>query len=126
MDTNKKFTLPPFLVSLLLRIGLASVFLYAGIAAFIEPDSWIGYLPMFLRKMFPAELLLMGFSTVEILLSLWLLSGKKILYAAAFSSCMLLGIIVANFGAMDIIFRDFAILFSALALVVLSYNDENR
>jgi hypothetical protein len=122
MDEGKKAAAPSFLVSLLLRSGLAVVFLYAAIASFIEPDAWIGYLPIVLRRIFPASLLLNGFSVLEILLSLWLLSGKKTVYAAGFSALMLLGIILANFGAMDIVFRDFAILFSAFALIALSYN----
>ena len=109
------------LVSFLLRVGLAIVFLYAAVASFIEPDAWIGYLPIFLRHIFPASILLGGFSIYEILLSLWLLSGKKTLYAASLSAITLIGIIFANIGALDIIFRDFAILFSALALAALSY-----
>lgn len=109
------------LVSFLLRAGLAAVFLYAAVAAFIEPDAWIGYLPIFLRHIFPANLLLAGFSTYQILLSLWLLSGKRAFYAALLAALTLVGIIAANIGALDIVFRDFAILFSALALAALSY-----
>ncbi|MBU6141740.1 hypothetical protein KGO95_01295 [Patescibacteria group bacterium] len=108
--------------SFLLRIGLASVFLYAAVASFIEPDAWIGYLPVFLRHIFPANLLLAGFSTYQIVLSLWLLTGKRAFYAALLSALTLVGIIVANIGALDIIFRDFAILFASLALAALSYN----
>lgn len=122
MDDGKKSRLPLSLVSFLLRAGLASVFLYAAVAAFIEPDAWIGYLPVFLRHMFPANLLLAGFSTYQILLSLWLLSGKKTFYVALLSALTLVGIIVANIGALDIVFRDFAILFAALALAALSYS----
>ncbi len=121
MDERKKIVVPPSLAPLLLRVGLAVVFLYAAIASFVEPDAWIGYLPIVLRHIFPANILLGGFSIIQILLSLWLLLGKKTFYAAGVSVLMLLGIIVANFGAMDIIFRDFAILFSALALAAMSY-----
>ncbi|HUZ92750.1 MAG TPA: hypothetical protein VNG29_01995 [Candidatus Paceibacterota bacterium] len=122
MDEKKDPHAPFSLVSFLLRIGLASVFLYAAVAAFIEPDAWIGYLPIFLRHIFPANLLLAGFSTYEALLSLWLLSGKKAFYAALLAAITLVGIIVANIGALDIVFRDFAIFFSALALAALSYS----
>lgn len=122
MDGNKRLATPSFLAPLLLRIGLALTFSYAAIASFIEPDAWIGYLPIVLRRIFPAGILLNVFSVVEILLAFWLLSGKKTLYAAAFSALMLLGIIGANIGAMDVLFRDVAILFSALALAVLSWS----
>lgn len=122
MEKREGSHAPLSLVSFLLRIGLASVFLYAAVAAFIEPDAWIGYLPIFLRHMFPANLLLAGFSAYQILLSFWLLSGKKALYAALLSALTLVGIIIANIGALDIVFRDFAILFAALALAALSYS----
>ena len=109
------------MASIFLRIGLAIVFLYAAIASFIEPAVWIGYLPAFVASTSFAGLLLKIFSVVEILLSLWLLSGKKTFFAAAFSALMLAGIISSNLGSLDIIFRDFAIFFAALALAALSY-----
>lgn len=121
MERESDRSIPTSLVSFILRIGLAVVFLYAAVASFIEPDAWIGYLPISLRHIVPADFLLGGFSTYEILLSFWLLSGKKILYAASLSAITLIGIIAANFGALDIVFRDFAVFFSALALIVLSY-----
>jgi hypothetical protein len=109
------------LASIFLRVGLAIVFLYAAIASFAEPDAWIGYFPIFLRKAFSAHLLLTGFSVAEIALSLWLLSGKKLFYSALCAAFLTVGIIVFNFGVMDVVFRDFAILFSALGLAALSY-----
>ncbi len=120
MDGEKNIRL----VSLLLRIGLLIVFLYAAIASFIEPDAWIGYFPIFLRKIFPTNLLLTGFSVVQILVGLWLLSGKKLFYAASFSALMLAGIVVFNLGVLDITFRDVGLIFSALALAALSYYRE--
>lgn len=101
--------------SLLLRIGLAFVFLYAGIAAFVEPDVWISYLPGFIQQYG----ILQAFSAVQILLGLWLLSGKRQRYAASLAALMLAGIIVANFSAMDVVFRDVAIFLSAAALAVM-------
>lgn len=106
------------LVNVLLRISIASVFLYAVVSATLNPDNWIGYLPQFLRNIFPAKYLLLSFSFYELILSLWILSGKKTFYAAIISAVTLLGIIVTNIGALDITFRDFAIFFAALALAV--------
>ena len=107
------------LVSFLLRVGLATVFLYAAFGAFLDPDSWVGFLPLWMRNLVPERLLLAGFSSYEIVLSLWLLSDKYIKYAAALSALTLAAVIVQNYQAMDIVFRDVAILFSALALYVL-------
>lgn len=98
---------------ILLRVGLAFAFLYAAISAFITPSSWLGFLPSFLRT----TTILALFSIVEIIVALWLLSGKKVFYASILSVLMLLGIILFNLGALEIIFRDVTILLAALALV---------
>ncbi len=109
--------------SLLLRFGLAVVFLYAAIAAFLEPNNWVGYLPVFLKKILPTNVLLGGFSIYEVFLAVWLLLGKKIFYVALLSALTLAAIIVFNIGVIDIVFRDFAILSAAFALAILSYQE---
>lgn len=107
------------LVSFLLRLGIASVFLYAAVASILEPDSWVGFLPQWMGSFFPLYTLLIIFSVYEIGLALWLLSGKSAFYAAAIAALTMAGILVQNLGAFDIVFRDVAILFSALALASL-------
>jgi len=109
------------LVSFFLRAGLALVFLYAAISSFLNPSSWVGFIPLFLRNLINANLLLFAFSVYEILLGIWLLSNKAIFYASLLSALTMLGIILPNLGALDIVFRDIAILFSAIALMILSY-----
>lgn len=112
-------------VHILLRLSVASVFLYAAIAATLEPYNWIGYLPQQLRNMFPAATLLHGFSLYEFLLAVWVLSGWKTFYAAILSSITFLGIIGANYAQLDVLFRDFAIFFSSLALAFAT-KDNNK
>jgi|SRR3989344_3319561 len=107
------------LVSFFLRLALASVFLYAAIASFLTPNNWIGFLPQWLKNIIPGTTLLFIFSIYEILLSLWLLSGKKIIYSSILSAITLLLIIVTNIAQLDILFRDIAIFFSAIALIFL-------
>lgn len=104
----------------LLRLGIASVFLYAAIAAYLEPQNWIGYIPQFLRNIFPANILLVLFGSYEVILSLWLLWGKKLLYPSILSVLTFIAIIIANITQLDIVFRDIAILFAALSLAVIS------
>lgn len=108
------------LVSFLLRTGLASVFLYAAVASFLSPDAWVGFLPSWARALVPANVLLFTFSAYELALAFWLMSAKKSYYAALLSSATLLAIIVQNIGALDLVFRDVAIFFSAVALAVMS------
>lgn len=105
----------------LLRLAIASVFAYAAIASFIAPLNWIGYFPVFLRDIVPQQILLNGFSLYELVLSLWLLSGKKTFYAAVIATITLVGIIIANIGLTDILFRDFAIILAAASLAVSEY-----
>ncbi len=106
---------------ILLRLSIASVFVYAAIASFITPENWIGYFPQFLQHAIPQQILLTGFSLYEILLAVWLLSGKKTFYAAILAACTLFGIIVANVVEIDILFRDFAIILAAFSLAVFTY-----
>ena len=105
-------------VSLLLRLSIASVFLYAAVAATLQPQNWIYFLPQFLTSKFSSVLLLHGFSLFQLLLSMWILSGWKTFYAALLAALTLLGIITVNWGNIDILFRDFAIFFAAVALAV--------
>lgn len=105
-------------VLILLRLSISSVFLYAAIASILAPYNWIGYLPQALKNIFPAQPLLLVFSFYELALSLWILSGKKTFYAAILAAASLMGIIVSNISQIDILFRDFAIFFSALALAM--------
>lgn len=105
---------------ILLRTGIASVFIYAAVAAMLNPSNWIGYLPQYLRNIFPSSLLLKSFSFYELALGVWLLTGWKSFYSAVFSSLTLFGIIITNLGAFDITFRDVAILFSSISLALVS------
>ena len=108
------------LASFLIRVGLAIVFLYAAVGAFLDPQSWIGFFPAWLRDIVPGNILLGFHSIFEIFLSLWLLSGKRSYEAGVVSSLFLGLIIVVNLGAFDIVFRDVAIFGMALALTALS------
>jgi hypothetical protein len=42
--------------SLLLRIGLAFVFIYAAIASLETPKEWLGFIPQFSTKFIAADL----------------------------------------------------------------------
>ncbi len=110
-------------VSFLLRIGLASVFGYASIAAFFDPSSWVGYFPGFARDIIPEGALLAAFSIGELILSAWLLWGKYIFFAGVLSAIAALGILLANLSLFDIVFRDIAIFFAGIALAYLGTDD---
>ncbi|MEK7619114.1 MAG: DoxX family membrane protein [Patescibacteria group bacterium] len=106
--------------SWLLRIGLALMFAYAAVGSFLQPDSWVGYFPLWMRGLVPENVLLSGFSIVEIGVALWLLSGRALKWASLVSVAMLSGIVIFNLSLFDVIFRDVGLVFAALALFFLS------
>jgi uncharacterized membrane protein YphA (DoxX/SURF4 family) len=105
--------------SLCLRAGLAFVFLYAAVAAYITPDNWSGYLPSFLTQHFRAVTLLDMFGAAQIALSAWLLSGIYAKWAGWAAAAFLAGIILSSPSQFLITFRDVGLLLMALALATL-------
>ncbi|HUB92878.1 MAG TPA: DoxX family membrane protein [Verrucomicrobiae bacterium] len=108
------------LVPLLLRVGLAIVFMYAAVSSLMHPEEWVGYLPSFIEKMSNATSILKAFAVLEILLSLWLLSGRLVRYSALLAVLLLVGIIFAQPGDLPITFRDIGLVFMGLALAMSS------
>ncbi len=104
------------LTPLLLRLGLAIVFIYAAVSSFLDPNEWVGYLPSFMTEMVDARTLLPFFSVFELTLAAWLLSGVYVRYAALFCAMTLGGIVVFNFELFAISFRDIGLMLAALAL----------
>ena len=110
------------LAKLMLRFGLVAVFAYAAIASFASPNDWIGYLPKFATGLLPAPMLLKIFSVYELVLALWLVSGKYMRYAGIAAAFTMVGIIISDAALFAITFRDVAIGTGALALAILADN----
>jgi hypothetical protein len=110
------------LASRLLRIGLAAVLIYASISQFMTPSDWVGYLPHLLTNHVSSQLLLHVFSVYEMILAVWLLSGKYLKYAAGLAAATFCGIILTNLAVFTITFRDIAMVFAALALLFIDEN----
>lgn len=115
MLTRLRSNLP----ALLLRIGLAVVFGYAAQASLLHPLEWAGYLPHVLAERADAVTLVKGLAVYEIILALWLLSGKYVRIAAALSALTMAGILAANMSQLIITFRDFGLLCMALSLLAM-------
>ena len=118
---DKQLESQEYLTTFLLRIGLASAFLFAGVSALLDPTNWVGFIPQFIRSLINENIFLYIHSTGELILGLWLLSNKKIFYAASISALSMFAILVFNLSELDIIFRDIAIFFMALALAIAVY-----
>ena len=104
------------IVSLVLRGSLGFVFIYVGLAAFLNPTNWIGFLPGFLNS----GRILLVHDVFSLGLGVWLISGRKTYYASIVSAIFLLGVIVFNWGSFDVLFRDIGLFGMAIALGILS------
>lgn len=106
-------------VDIFLRLGVSFAFLFPAINAVFDPYSWIGYFPVFLRGIVPDAALLHIFGVVEVILAIWILSGRRVFYPSLVCAGMLFLIVVLNLGDFQVLFRDIPIMFMALALAVM-------
>src|SRR5579871_6298853 len=99
--------------ALVLRLGLAFIFAYAGIAGFFQPLEWTGYLPSFIASVVSATVAVQLMALVEIALAVWLVSGLYLFYAAIASVVLLAGITAVNINLLVITFRDVGLVCAA-------------
>lgn len=109
-------------MSFVLRVGVAFVFTYPSIAAVYDPMSWLGYFPAFLKNNIPAMPLSLGFAAFELILAVWIISGKKIFIPSVITSLLLIAIIGFNLDKFPTLFRNVAILSATIALAIHSYS----
>lgn len=110
--------------SLFLRLGLAFIFIYAAVSAFVNPESWIGFVPGFIENTITRGYFLFVHDLINFGLGIWLLSGKKVFYSAIASCLMLSGIILSNISSFLITFRDVGLLMAAIALAVMDHQNK--
>lgn len=107
--------------NILLRLALASVFLYAGASQFLNPFAWIGFIPTWLEYGFiTRELILYSNASLEILLGIAFLMGRwqKTVGWFAFLHLLLITLVNGTVGFL-ITFRDVGLAFAALAYAYL-------
>src|ERR1700681_2641616 len=102
--------------ALLLRSGLAIVFLYAADGSLQNPLEWAGYLPHFLSHAFNSSTLVKIFAVYELALVVWLISGYYLRWAALLCALTLLGIVATNPSQLIVTFRDIGLAFMAMPL----------
>lgn len=113
--------------SLLLRISIAFAFLYPPISAIIHPLAWIGYFPKFILALPVDQLIILHtFGVIEIIIALWILSGKKIFIPCVLAIVFLALIVFFNFAQIDVVFRDISILIATLALIFLNRSPREK
>lgn len=102
-----------------LRIGLAFVFTYASVEMCFNPQNFLKYTPAFIFNIFPVTTFLYSFGVAEFLLAIWLLTKWKSDYSSIVSVMLIVGIVAFNPEHFQILFRNVAIAFGGLALLML-------
>lgn len=103
---------------LLLKLGIAFAFLYPALLSFVDPSSWVGYVPVWIDSFLPREIFLLIFSPIEILVALGVLFWDKPL-PSIIAGIMLVSIVVFNYSELSTVFRDLSIALMAFALAFL-------
>ncbi|HEY4487822.1 MAG TPA: hypothetical protein VI483_03615 [Candidatus Paceibacterota bacterium] len=111
--------------NLVLRAGLAFAFLYPPLNAISNPESWIGYFPVFVREATLAAgisdlVLLHAFGVAEVIIAVWILSGWRIFLPSAAATVILLSIVAFDHANFEVLFRDVSIAAIAIVLAIQS------
>ena len=109
-----------------LRVGLAFVFAYASAEIYMNPANFLKYTPQFVFDIIPTNAFLYTFGVAELVLAAWILTGWKAEYPAIISVMLMVGIIVSNPEYFQILFRNVAIGFGALALLMLETRSRKK
>src|ERR1700685_2463328 len=102
--------------TILLRIALAIAFIYPPADALFNPNAWISYFPSFMLNIVPNTVLLSVWGLLEIIIGIWILSGKKIFIPSLLAGLLLLAIVAFNIPLMEVLFRDVALALVAFTL----------
>lgn len=102
----------PFLI---LRFGLAFVFIYAGVKSLTDPTAWIGFVPLWAENFISREMFLTVHGAAEIIMAIGLISG---IWLPIFSGTAFLSLIsiAVFYGVDEVTFRDVGLAAAALAL----------
>lgn len=106
-----------------LRLGLAFAFIYPAVSAFIEPNNWIGFIPVFIRDVVPADIFLPIYSIAELIIGAGILLSKNPFYYALSGAFVLVLVVILNIGSFDLVFRDVSIIAMALAFIWLTVKE---
>ena len=102
-----------------LRIGLGFTFIYAGVYSFLDPTSWIGFIPLWIANIIDAEILISIHAVIQLVLGLALLTGFLLPLISFISFFDILAILLF-YGIDAITFRDSGLLMATLGLFLLA------
>lgn len=115
------------IIFLLLRIGVAFAFLYPPIAAVNAPLEWNTYMPDFLSLLPVREFVLLHIAgAIEVIIALWILSGRQIYIPSVLASVFLIVFLFSNLDVFEVVFRNVSVLTMTLSLALWSYDPQHK
>lgn len=109
--------------SLIIRVGLALVLLYAGFNSLSHPNDWIGYVPHWVEMLTTRAEFLRMHATGEIILGIGLISGIYLPFFSGIAALDFLSILIF-FGIDATTFRDVGLFAAAFGLFLQSLYDD--
>lgn len=109
----------------LLRIGVALIFVSFGMWEIVQPSYWIAFVPKPIAQMVSPSLFINLHGLLLLIIGLGILTGTYLRISAMLAVLVMISIIASLWyesGFSDIIIRDMVVLIAALALV---FDDTN-
>ncbi len=103
----------------LLRLGLGGVFFWFGVDKCLHPESWKGWVPVFIQNRLPVSmnLFLVGQGAAEAILGLLLVVGFLTRFSSLLCALILAAIIYFS-GFNEVMVRDLGLLAMAFSILV--------
>lgn len=101
------------------RLGLGLVFFWFGLDKCQDPDTWQGWVPIFIRNRLPIpmNLFLVGQGAIEVILGSFLVVGFLTRFSSLICAFILAGIISFS-GFNEVMVRDFGLLAMAVSIFI--------
>lgn len=108
---------------IILRIGLGITYIWIGVMITIEPISWSGFFPEFIRDLSYSNSVVVAAGVLDFLIGLLLVVGRFVPVASFLSAVHLLGIL-AFYGIDAITIRDVGLFGASLSLLLTSLSNK--
>jgi uncharacterized membrane protein YphA (DoxX/SURF4 family) len=115
MNISKYYPALKGYAPVVIRIGMALVFLWFSINQFMDPKPWIGFLPGFLASMSNPVMFVYANATFEAVFGILLLLGIWTRWSALLLALHLVGITI-SVGYTSVGVRDFGLTFATFCI----------
>ena len=106
-----------------LRIGLGITYIWIGVMITVEPASWSGFFPEFIRDLSYSSRVIVAAGIMDFLIGLFLVVGRFVSIASLLSALHLFGIL-AFYGIDAITIRDVGLFGASISLLLTSLSNK--